>query len=225
MKKKKFKIGLFGINSDSGLSLTTAKERWFADVDRLKKLIKFSDKHIDFILPLSKWRGWGGKTDPNALSYETLTFASYFGAMTKKLYFFSTIHVPFIHPVYAARALASTHKLTNGRVGLNIVCGWNQSEFKMFRNNDKIYNDDNRYEYGYEWLKIFCRLTNSKEKNISFKSKNFDIKNAYCNPKIDRSKFKLVSAAFSEMGRNFALRNCDYLFTMFQDFEKTKINL
>lgn len=223
MKKKKFKIGLFGINSDSGLSLTTAKERWFADVDRLRKLIKFSDKHIDFILPLSKWRGWGGKTDPNALSYETLTFASYFGAMTKKLYFFSTIHVPFIHPVYAARALASTHKLTNGRVGLNIVCGWNQSEFKMFRNNDKIYNDDNRYEYGYEWLKIFCRLTNSKEKNISFKSKNFDIKNAYCNPKIDRSKFKLVSAAFSEMGRNFALRNCDYLFTMFQDFEKTKI--
>ncbi len=121
MKKKKFKIGLFGINSDSGLSLTTAKERWFADVDRLKKLIKFSDKHIDFILPLSKWRGWGGKTDPNALSYETLTFASYFGAMTKKLYFFSTIHVPFIHPVYAARALASTHKLTNGRVGLFII--------------------------------------------------------------------------------------------------------
>ncbi len=223
MRNKKFKIGLFGINSDSGLSLTTAKEKWKADLNEIKRLIKYCDKNLDFILPLSKWKGWGGKSDPNALSYETLTFASYFGAITKQLYFFSTIHVPFIHPVYAARALASNHKFTNGRVGLNIVCGWNQSEFKMFRNNDKIYNDKNRYKYGYEWLKIFTELTSYSKKSVNFKSNNFDIKEGYCNPKIDRKKFKIVSAAYSEMGRDFALKNCDYLFTMFQDFEKTKI--
>jgi dimethylsulfone monooxygenase len=221
--KKKFKIGLFGINSDSGLSLTTAKEKWSAKVDELTKLIKYCDNNIDFILPLSKWKGWDGESDPNSLSYETLTFSSYFGALTKKLYFFSTVHVPFIHPVFVARAIATNHKLTNGRVGLNVVCGWNQSEFKMFRNNDKVYSDDSRYKYGSEWLKIFNKITNPKIKKFSFKSDFFDIKNAQCNPKILKNQFKLMSAAYSESGRKFALKNCDYLFTMFHDLKKTKI--
>ena len=63
---KKFEIGLFGINSSSGLSLTQHKMRWQAEWDEIKKLVIYCDKNgFDFILPLSKWQGWGGKMHLN----------------------------------------------------------------------------------------------------------------------------------------------------------------
>ena len=49
----KLKIGLFGINSNSGLSLTKHKKRWKADWNEIKKLIIYCDRNnFDFILPL-----------------------------------------------------------------------------------------------------------------------------------------------------------------------------
>ena len=88
MNSKNFKIGLFGINADSGLSLTTYKNKWKANTAEIEKLIKFCDGKIDFILPLSKWKGWDGKSNPNGMSYETLSFAANCLAKTKKLFFF-----------------------------------------------------------------------------------------------------------------------------------------
>ena len=83
--KKKFKIGLFGINSSSGLCLTKNKNRWKADWKEIIKLVKYVDQNkFDFILPLSKWKDWGGKTSPNKLSYETFNFASLLLPITKK---------------------------------------------------------------------------------------------------------------------------------------------
>ena len=37
-----------------------------------------------------------------------------------------------VHPLYAAKALATVDHISNGRAGLNIVCGWNPAEFAMF---------------------------------------------------------------------------------------------
>ena len=49
--KKNFKIGLFGINSSGGLSLTRSKERWMADWKEIIKLVKYADQNkFDFIL-------------------------------------------------------------------------------------------------------------------------------------------------------------------------------
>ena len=45
MKLKKFKIGLFGINSSSGLSLTRLDKRWKANWNETKKLVTYCDKN------------------------------------------------------------------------------------------------------------------------------------------------------------------------------------
>ncbi len=225
--KNKFQIGLFGINSSSGLSLTKHKNRWKADWEEIKKLVIFCDKsNFDFILPLSKWQGWGGDTNPNSLSYETLNFASILLGITKKIYFYSTTHIPFIHPVYAARSLSTISSYYKGRLGLNVVCGWNNNEYKMFFDESKPLNQ-NRYEYGEEWIKIFKLLINKKKNNINFNGKFFKIKSANCEPKsFEQPHPNLVSAAYSEQGRNFAIKNCDTIFTMFESVERTKkINL
>ena len=224
MKLKKFKIGLFGINSSSGLSLTRLDKRWKANWNETKKLVTYCDKNnFDFILPLSKWRGWGGSTDPNSLSYETINFAALLSSITKNLFYYSTVHVPFIHPVYAARSINTVSSFYKGRIGLNIVCGWNNDEYKMFYNNSKPLSND-RYLYGEEWVKIFKLLVNKKKNLINFKGKFFNIKNAQCFPKSYDQPFpNIVSAAYSQEGRRFAIKNCNTIFTMFENFERTKI--
>jgi dimethylsulfone monooxygenase len=219
MNSNKFKIGLFGINSSSGLSLTKYKNRWKATWDEMYELIKFADKkNFDFILPLSKWKDWGGSTEPNKISYETFNFSSLLLPITKKIFFFSTIHVPFVHPVYAAKVISTINSAHPKRLGLNIVCGWNENEYQMFyKQNDNFSKE--RYLYGEEWVKIYDRCL--KVKNFSFKGNFFNIKNASVYPK-NRNSIPLVSAAYSEEGRKFAMKNCNYLFTMFENFQRTK---
>lgn len=226
MKSNKFKIGLFGINSSSGLSLTRVKERWKADWADLKKLIDFCDKNnFDFILPLSKWQGWGGTTDPNKMSYETFNFASILLNHSRNLSFYSTVHIPFIHPVYAARSIATISSYFKGRIGLNIVCGWNNNEYKMFYNGSTPIDKD-RYNFGTEWIKIFKLLLDKKNTKVNFNGKYFKIKSANCYPKsFDQPYPEIVSAAYSNNGRDFAIKNCKVLFTMFENLDRTrKIN-
>ena len=43
-------------------------------------------------------------------------------------------------------------RLAEGRLGLNVVCGWNQLEFDMFGHEQHPH--DERYVYGREWLEI-----------------------------------------------------------------------
>jgi FMNH2-dependent dimethyl sulfone monooxygenase len=220
--KKNFKIGLFGINSSGGLSLTRSKERWTADWKEIIKLVKYADQNkFDFILPLSKWKGWGGETNPAGLSYETFNFASLLLPITKKIQFYSTVHVPFVHPVYAAKATRTITSAYPQRYGLNLVCGLSQVEHEMFYKINK--NDlSKKFKYASEWIKIFNKLIYSNS-NFSFKSNFFNIKNA----SIYSTKLEmvpLISAAYSDEGRKFALSNCKILFTAFDNFEKTKKN-
>tara|TARA_Y100000389_G_C17454382_1_gene517057 strand:- start:917 stop:1972 length:1056 start_codon:yes stop_codon:yes gene_type:complete len=216
----KFDIGLFGINSSSGLSLTKHKSRWKADWNEITKLVKYVDKNnFDFILPLSKWKGWGGDTDPNKLSYETLSFASLLLPLTKKILFYSTIHVPFVHPVFAAKAVSTILAAYPKRYGVNLVCGGNESEYQMFYKLNKKFFPE-KYGYGTEWAKIFKNLINTNKK-INLNGKFFNIKDADLLSK-NINKLPLISAAYSNEGRKFAIKNCNILFSTFDNFERTK---
>ena len=53
------------------------------------------------------------------------------GAITKHIGVFVTAHVPITTPAFAAKAIITIDHVTNGRAGLNIVCGWNPDEFDI----------------------------------------------------------------------------------------------
>jgi alkanesulfonate monooxygenase SsuD/methylene tetrahydromethanopterin reductase-like flavin-dependent oxidoreductase (luciferase family) len=59
-----------------------------------------------------------------------------------------------VHPVFAAKALTTIDHVSNGRAGLNIVCGWNPEEFGMFG----LALIEERYEQGLEWFEIMNRI-------------------------------------------------------------------
>ena len=74
--------------------------------------------------PIARWKGFGGELDVRTLCFETFTFASALSAMTEQITIFSTVHVPVMHPVFAAKALVTVDHVSGGQAGLNIVAGW-----------------------------------------------------------------------------------------------------
>jgi len=221
MSDNAFKIGIFAANCSGGIACTTVPERWEASWDNNLAIAKMADEAgIEFMLPLGRWAGYGGETDHNGVSFETLTWASGILAATQHTMAFSTLHVALIHPVFAAKQMVTADHIGKGRFGLNIVCGWNTDEFGMF--GIEIKDHDRRYELGDEWLRIVKRLWTEKEP-FDFDGEFFKLENVRAEPKPYSQPWPtIMNAGQSGAGLDFAIRNADYLFRGIQTAEKTK---
>ncbi len=109
-------------------------------------------------MPIARWKGFGGELNSREWSYETLTFAAGLAGFTRNIALLSRpCTCRCAHPVFVAKApLATVDRASNGRAGLNIVCGWNPEEFGMFG----LEMIDNRYTQGLEWFEIVSRIYN-----------------------------------------------------------------
>src|SRR3984893_1088197 len=72
----RLKLGLFGANCSSGRAVTTVPERWSGSWPDCVKLAQMADRAgIEFMLPIGRWKGYGGDTDYQGATWETVTWA------------------------------------------------------------------------------------------------------------------------------------------------------
>jgi dimethylsulfone monooxygenase len=215
----KFKLGVFSMNSDGGLTLTKVPERWPALWDEIVAVAQMADAAgLEFILPIARWKGFGGEMNSREWSLETFTFAAGLAGVTKNIAVFSTVHVPMVHPVFAAKALTTIDQISHGRAGLNIVCGWNPEEFAMFGIN--LQQVDDRYGQGLEWFEIMQRIYSSNAP-FDYYGKFYQLKGVSGKPApFQQPRPITLNAAFSPPGRTFAAKAADFLFTTFVEIEK-----
>jgi alkanesulfonate monooxygenase SsuD/methylene tetrahydromethanopterin reductase-like flavin-dependent oxidoreductase (luciferase family) len=208
----KFKLGLFGMNCSGGLTMTKAPEYWDASFENNLQAARLADEAgLEFLLPVGRWRGYGGETDTAGSSFETLTWAAGILAGTTGISAFGTVHVSLISPVFAAKQMVTVHHIGQGRFGLNIVSGWNVGEHEM--HGVQIRDHDERYDYSEEWITIVKRIW-SEDEPFDYKGKYFDLKDVLLKPKpLDGDMPLLISAGNSEAGLAFAGRHVDCLFT------------
>lgn len=224
----RFKLGYFGANCSSGLAATKVPGRWSGSwEDNLRLVRLMDDAGIDFMLPIARWRGFGGETNFENATLETLMWACGLLAATKRLTVFGTVHAPLIHPVFAAKQMVTADHMGHGRFGLNVVCGWNADEFDMF--GAEIREHDTRYEYGAEWLKI-VRMLWEHEGEFDFDGTYFHLRGAVAEPKpYGGTTPVIMNAGSSPAGSAFASRNADYLFVpirwMEQAIEHVKMTI
>jgi len=148
---QRFSLGLFAANCDSGLAMTTVPERWRATWPNTLALAKLADDAgLDFMLPIAHWRGFEGSLDP-------LGWAAGILANTSRIAAFTTLHAYTMHPVFAAKQLATVDQMSQGRLAFNLVLGWRRDESAMF-GGTALGAQAQRYEYGREWLDIVRRL-------------------------------------------------------------------
>jgi alkanesulfonate monooxygenase SsuD/methylene tetrahydromethanopterin reductase-like flavin-dependent oxidoreductase (luciferase family) len=212
----RFKLGVFSANADGGLAITDVPERWRARWDDNVTAAGIADRAgLEFFLPIARWRGFGGKNRVREWSFETFTWAAALAALTEQIGLFMTVHVPIVHPLYAAKALATVDHISKGRAGLNIVCGWNPDEFAMFG----VALGEKGYAQAAEWSTIVERAYGSNEA-FDFHGEYYELKGVISRPaSLQVPRPVTMNAAFGAPGRDFAARYCDFLFSTFSDIE------
>jgi dimethylsulfone monooxygenase len=207
----KLQIGLFGANCSSGRAVTLVPERWSGNWPDNKRLAVMSDDAgIDFLLPIGRWKGYGGDTDYQGTTLETITWATGLLAATKRITVFGTVHAPIFNPVVAAKEMVTADHIGEGRFGLNIVVGWNEGEFDMFGVKQRAHED--RYEYAQEWIDVIKQIWSDRE-DFDFHGKYLDMKGIKGKPKpYGGTRPVIMNAGASATGQAFAVKNCDAFF-------------
>ena len=203
----RFKLGVFSANADGGLAISDVPERWRASWDDNLTSARIADRAgLEFFLPIARWKGFGGKNRVREWSFETFTWAAGLAAATSRIGIFMTVHVPILHPLYAAKALATVDHISRGRAGLNIVCGWNPAEFAMFG----VKLVERGYDQAREWLEIIERAYLA-EAPFDFEGEYYHLEGVVSRPaSVQSPRPVTMNAAFGDPGRDFAAQNCDY---------------
>jgi FMNH2-dependent dimethyl sulfone monooxygenase len=208
----KLKLGLFGANCSSGRAVTMVPERWSGSWPDCLALAQMADEAgIEFMLPIGRWKGYGGDSDYQGETFETVTWAAGLLARTRRLTVFGTVHAPLIPPLIAAKEFVTADHIGEGRFALNVVCGWNEGEFEMF--GATLFDHGTRYEYAQEWLDVI-KLAWSPAEDFDFAGHFIKLRGVRAKPKpYGGSRPLIMNAGASPTGQAFAIRNCDALFS------------
>jgi alkanesulfonate monooxygenase SsuD/methylene tetrahydromethanopterin reductase-like flavin-dependent oxidoreductase (luciferase family) len=213
----RLKLGLFGTNCSSGRAATKVPERWSGAWEDCLRLAQMADAAgMDFMLPIGRWRGYGGETNFEGRTLETITWATGLLAQTKRMSIFATVHAPLIHPVLAAKQFVTADHVGRGRFGLNIVCGWNSDEFAMFGVDQRAHDD--RYAYGRAWLDVLQALWSDETAPFDVENGFLSLRDLVAEPKpYGDTRPLTMNAGASPTGREFGIANCDLIFTPLTD--------
>jgi dimethylsulfone monooxygenase len=212
------KLGVFAMNCKGGTALTRyGKGRIVPTWEQQVSLARTADSAgWEFLLPLGRWRGLGGDTDPCSSQFEVFTWAAGITAATSQIHVLATAHTSLFEPLVAAKQGATIDHIGGGRFGLNIVAGWNESEMAMF--GKKIPDHDARYAMADEWTTLVRRLWAEPEE-FDFEGDVYRAKAAYLSPRpVNRPV--IVQAGLSPEGMKFAAKHADFAFQSYPEIDK-----
>jgi FMNH2-dependent dimethyl sulfone monooxygenase len=218
----KLKLGLFGLNVSNACAITSADGAHQVTWPNMIELSRMADEHgYEALVPVARWKGFGGETNFNGTNYETYTWAAGLGASTKDITVLTTSHVPTVHPIMAAKQAVTIDHITNGRFALNIVCGWFEPELEMF--GAAIMEHDTRYEYASEWIEIVKMLW-TREDEFDYEGRFLRVKKGFAMPKPIQKPFPpLMNAGGSVQGQHFAAKYADMAFLLLQQHDPDQI--
>jgi FMNH2-dependent dimethyl sulfone monooxygenase len=222
----RLKLGVFGANVSNGCAATTAPGHLEMNWPNSRDIVTTADRAgFEALVPVARWKGFGGETNFNGTCYETLTWAAGMGAITNHASIFCTTHVPTIHPIVAAKQCTTVDHLADGRFALNVVCGWFSQELRMF--GLQSMDHDARYAYADEWIEVVRKLW-TVEEEFDYEGKFFKIEKGFHQPKpLQRPHPPIMSAGSSGVGSRFAAKHADIAFIGFyeENLEKGKASV
>jgi alkanesulfonate monooxygenase SsuD/methylene tetrahydromethanopterin reductase-like flavin-dependent oxidoreductase (luciferase family) len=215
---QKMKLGLFGTNCSHGLTMTHAPTTYKVTWEHTKEIAQRADElGFEALVPIARWRGFGGTTNFNGNCYETYTWAAGLAEATNNLAIFATSHLPTVHPIVAAKAAVTVDHISGGRFGLNLVMGWFSPEMDMFHGAQREH--DQRYAFGQQWLDLVQKLW-SEPGSFEFEGDFFSGENLEAYPKPHQApRPVLINAGNSPSGVEFSARNVDINFASLDTLE------
>jgi dimethylsulfone monooxygenase len=220
---RKLKLGTFSTNLGGGCAISTIAGTLKVSWPNTLELGRLADEmEFEAIVPVGRWKGFGGETNFNGPGYECFSWAAGMAGATSYPGVFATSHVPTIHPCLAAKQAGTIDHISNGRFALNIVCGWHQSEIEMF--GVSLADHDVRYDMAEEWLNV-VKLMWGTDGEFDYEGKFYKVNKGFMEPKpIQRPFPPIMNAGGSDRGRHFAAKNSDLAFVQLysHDFEASR---
>lgn len=221
--RRKLKLGTFCTNLSGGCAISSIEGVLEADWPSTLALAQMGDAmQFEALVPVGRWKGFGGVTNFNNAGFECFSWAAAIGASTKYSGIFATSHVPTVHPVMAAKQSTTIDHVTRGRFNLNVVTGWFRPEIEMF--GEPQMEHDDRYDRAIEWLEII-KLLWTREEEFDYDGKYYKVAKGWLAPKPLQKPYPVVmNAGGSDKGRHYAAKYCDVAFIVMQShkFEDVK---
>lgn len=210
----RFKLGVFNFNGKGAqISRGAGPDvTWARNLDIAGQADRAG---FEAIVPYTRWKGRpqvdeATKHAPHDI-FETFTWAAGLAQATERACIFSTVSMPIVHPIIAAKQAATIDHISGGRFAMNIVAGWNAPEFAMF--GQPLKGHDDRYAQAEEWMEIVHRLWTEDE--FDFAGDYYSIVAGEAWPKPLQQPFPaIMNAGGSDRGARFAARYADLCFVM-----------
>lgn len=181
-----------------------------------------------------------GRQPPNS-ALDPFTLCAALAGLTRDIGFISTVNTTYGGAPYSvARMLATLDHITHGRVGWNLVTGFNPEECVNFTDEPHP-PADIRYERGAEFAKVMFGLWDSWEDDaflcdkasgryydpakmhvLDHHGKYFASRGPLTTPRAPQGRPVTVQAGSSEAGRELAAETADIVFTVAGSLEISK---
>lgn len=205
------KLGLFGTNCSHGLIISHAETSYEITWEHTKSIAQKADRMgLEAMVPVARWKGFGGTSNFNGNCFETYTWAAGLAEATERIAIAATSHLPTVHPIVAAKMATTIDRISNGRFALNMVMGWVQPEMEMFGREQR--DHDQRYAFGQAWIDYAMQLWH-EEASFNIDNEFFQGNEVEAYPKPHQDPHPvLLNAGNSPAGVDFSARNVDINF-------------
>lgn len=217
----KLKLGLFGINCSNGNSLSMAETSYEATWPHTLAICQRADQMgFEILVPIARWRGLGGQSNPFGTSFETMAWAAGIASHTEQICPVGTLHLPMWHPAASAKQAATIDHISGGRFIFNAVMGWFKPDMDMF--GIPMREHDRRYEFGTEWMDIVRRMW-TEEEPFDYDGEFFHLSHVESLPKpLQKPNPVIINAGNSPAGMDFAAREADFNFVLVESFDTAR---
>ena len=216
--ENRLKLATFATNMRGSVTLANVEGKVLGSWEESLRLAQHADRiGFDAVIPVQRWRGFGGQFNLSDRTFEPFTWSTALLAQTKRIQAFATVQVPLIHPVMAAKMAVTADHVSGGRFGMNVVAGWFPEEFAMFGLKQREH--EARYAYADEWTTLLKRLWTS-DVAADFNGEYIKAIDAFSDPHPLQDPYPvLMNAGTSGPGRDFAGKHSDLIFASLQDMD------
>jgi pyrimidine oxygenase len=204
------KIGVFIPIGSRGWLISTTSPKTMPSFDLNRTVVQRAEHYgMDFALAMIKLRGFGGPSEYWDHNLEAFTLMSAIAAVTKRIQLFASVAVLTMPPALVARMVSTIDSVAPGRIGVNIVTGWQPKEYQQMGIWPGDAHFARRYDYVSEYVTIMRELLETGRSD--FKGDFFQMDDCRLSPR-PSSYIEIVGANSSDRGMRFVAEHCDYNF-------------
>ena len=205
-------IGVFIPIGSNGWLISTTSPQYRPSYELNRDVTQKAEKYgMEFALSMIKLRGFGGPSEFWDHALESFTLMSAIAAVTHRIKLYASVAVLTMPPALTARMVATIDSVAPGRIGVNIVSGWQEAEYSQMGLWPGKEHYSKRYQYCTEYVQVMKDLWETGHSD--HQGDYFKMTDCRLSPR-PAAPVPIVVAGQSDVGVAFAAKHADFNFCL-----------